>query len=397
MSFNKNMVTLALLVTSASSSAALQSFDSRSHAMGGVGVSSSDYLTAAFHNPALVSKYNDSDDVGVLLPSIGAQVSDSNELIDQLDNFSDVYGNLENNQSQENADTVIEALEKMKGDSASIQAGVGMVVAIPNDVISVAMFTKAYADAYVLAAVDDSDLDSSNLTNPNPQLDSKGVTMGVSILEAGVALSKSIEFVQGTLYVGLTPKYQQVNTINYIVDIDSYEFDDWDQDQYQNEESNFNADIGIAYEMPQGFVFGLSGRNLIEQTYKTTTTSSVSGEYTINPVYTVGASFNHPLLTVALDIDLNENERYSDINGLDNLGLNSDSDNTQMAGIGAEFNAWNWAQVRLGYQHDIAGTFDDQITAGIGLSPFGALHLDLSASYSGENEFGAVIQTYMTF
>jgi len=405
MSLKKNAITFALLTTSFSSMAALQSFDSRSHAMGGTGVSSADYLTAPFHNPALGARYGESDDVGVLIPSVGAQLSDQDEMISGLEDFSDTYDNLESalnsldpNKIDSAAQASADALSALKDDKAHVEAGVGMAIAIPNQYLSVNIYGKAYADAVVVADITQSDIDELEALDPNtppvsaPTLTSKGITMGVSIIEGGVSVSKSFDVSYGTWYLGMTPKYQMINTINYIANVDNYEFDDWDDDRYQNDEGNMNLDFGMAFEMPQGFVFGLSGRNLIENKYDTEVIQGVSGTYTVSPVYTAAASFNHSLFTAALDVDLNENERYETIDG-----RAVDSDNTQMAGLGLEFNAWGWAQIRAGYQHDIAGNLDDQFTAGLGLSPFDTVHIDLSGSYAGENQFGAVVQTYFTF
>lgn len=405
MQFKTKLSSIAILtMTSLSATAGVHSFDSRSHAMGGTGVSSADYLTAPFHNPALGARYTESDDVGVLIPSIGAQVSDKNELITGLEDFSDTFDSLNNainsgdiNAAQGAASETADSLNALKDDSAFVQAGVGMAIAIPNKHLSVNLYGKAYADAIVLASIDQSDIDEiENIdltTDPDTLLqNSKGVTMGVSIIEAGLSLSKAFDVTYGTWYLGATPKYQMVNTINYVASVNNYEFDDWDSEEYQNDEGNFNADVGVAFELPQGWVFGLSGKNLIENTYTTELVDNVKGEYTVNPVYTVGASFSHPLFTVALDADLNESERYETVNGQE-----MENDNTQMAGVGLEFNAWGWAQVRAGYQTDIAGNLEDQFTAGLGLSPFEVVHIDVSASYAGENQFGAVVQTYFTF
>jgi hypothetical protein len=393
MSIKTKLTAVAVLTTlSMSANAAHQSFDSRSHAMGGIGVSTSDYLTSAFHNPALGARYTESDDVGVLIPSVGAQFNDSDDVINKADDFSSIYDAFEANPADpNNQDAMVSALKDLDGSMAFAQAGAGLAVAIPNSFVSVNVFAKAYADALVVADVDESDI-----TNPDPNnFNSRAVGMGVSIMEGGVALSHAYNLNSGTLYVGVTPKFQQINTINYVVGLENFDMDDWDNDRYQNEKSNFNMDLGVAYELPQGFVFGLSGRNLISQTYQTQSIDGVSGEYELTPMITGSASFNHSLFTVGVDVDFTENERYTTISGVD--GVNADDDNTQMLAVGTEFNAWDWAQLRAGYQHDLSGNLDGQVTAGIGLSPFGTVRIDVSASYGGENNFGAVAQTYFTF
>ncbi len=396
----KLFTVIAATLISGSAIAANQSFDSRSHAMGGVGVSSADYLTAPFHNPALVAKYGDSDDVGILIPSIGAQAYDPNSLVDGLDSFVDLYDSINtSNPTQGELEDIVNGLTDLQGDQAFVQAGVAIAVAIPNDYVSVNMFVKGYADGFVLADVSDADLALANGNSTSLELSSQGVTMGVGIVEAGVAFAKDFETDSGTWYVGFTPKYQQVTTINYVVDIEEYDFDNWDDDRYQSEESNFNVDVGVVYAMDSGWAFGLSGRNLIENSYETSkvTGANVEGVYNINPIYTVSTSFNHDLFTLAVDVELNESEGYESVTGLEIGEVDPEGDNTQMAGIGAEFNAWDWAQVRVGYQHDLSDNLDDQITAGLGFSPFGSVHMDISGSYAGDEQFGAVFQTYFTF
>ncbi|ABV85857.1 conjugal transfer protein TraF [Shewanella pealeana] len=389
--------TIIATLISFNSYAAVQSFDARSFAMGGIGASTADYLSAAFHNPALTARYGDNDDVGVMIPSVGAQLDDSQEIIDKTDNFSDIYDQFSSipNPSEQDAQLVIDALEELQGNRANVQASVNIAVAIPNQYVSVNMFVKAYADAFVFADIAEDDLNADKLIE-NGSLTSQALTMGVLIAETGVSLAKSYQMGHGTFYYGITPKYQQVTTINYVTDIENYEFDDWDDDQYQSEESNFNLDVGLTYHMNNGLAFALVGKNLIENSYDTTLTKGIHGQYSISPTYVASASYNHRLFTLGFDIDLNETEGYESIEGTLN-GINSNTDNKQMAGIGIEFNAFDWAQLRAGYQTDLSDNLADQFTAGFGLSPFDTFRIDLSASYASDNELGAVLQTSLTF
>lgn len=388
-----NLAKLISLAVLAPSVAFAQSFDTRSFAMGGVGVSNADYLVSAFHNPALGANYDESDDVGLLIPSIGVSVADKDRLIEQLDDFSGTYKKLENNRNIANANTVINSLKKMQGDQAHATAGAGLAVAIPTKYLSVNLFSRAYADLLVIADIENTDLDATTIINQQG-LKSKGITMGVSVVETGVALASSFDIDYGKLLVGFTPKYQSVQAVNYIVDINNYKFDDWDNEKYESKESKFNVDLGVAFDTEKGYTIGLAAKNLLSNTYRTKTINNVTGEYKINPVYTLGASYNHKFFTLAADIDLNETEKFTSVTGTSNP---LKEDNTQFAGIGAEFNAWDWAQLRVGYKHDIAGTLEDEVTAGIGISPFDVVHIDLAASYAGENQFGGAIQTYFTF
>lgn len=387
------LVASSLLFASLSVSAT----DTRSMAMGGIGASTSGYLTAPFHNPALVARYDDSDDFGFLLPSISAKVSDKDDLLGQLDDFSDLYDDLGHSQNPADAQRLVDSLSKMQSSKGFVKADVGLAIAVPNKILSFNFFVKSYVDALVIADIDSADLNPNNLNNPTYKLKSQGVTMGVNITEIGLALAKKFAVSGGNLYVGVTPKYQKVKTINYIVSIDDYEFDDWNDDKYKNDDASVNVDFGLGYEFAEDFMIGASVTNLIDQEYKTINLKGVSATYELAPVYTVSASYSHSFFTVGIDADLNETDHYSQITGTQNSIGSFQDDNTQFVAVGTELNAFDWVQIRGGYQHDLSGNVDGQYTAGLGFSPFGTLHLDVSATYAGENELGAAVQTYLTF
>ena len=63
--------------------------ESRSDAMGGTGVASGSYGSGALINPALLAKAKPDDDVTVILPSVGAQITDEDNLQDEIDNIND--------------------------------------------------------------------------------------------------------------------------------------------------------------------------------------------------------------------------------------------------------------------------------------------------------------------
>lgn len=125
----KQWIKIGLLSSTALASSQVQatnfSVDGRIDAMGGAGTASADYLTGVFYNPALVAIYSRKDDAGLLLPSIGLQVVDKDNMIDDLDNLVKAYDKL---------DTVgaSQALADLSGDAAQIQMGTAIAFAIPN-------------------------------------------------------------------------------------------------------------------------------------------------------------------------------------------------------------------------------------------------------------------------
>ena len=71
------------------STAATSYFEARNDAMGGTGVASSHYGVAPLANPALLTKSGAKDDFSLLLPSVGAQLSDPGNIADNADKISD--------------------------------------------------------------------------------------------------------------------------------------------------------------------------------------------------------------------------------------------------------------------------------------------------------------------
>ncbi|MGX9309646.1 conjugal transfer protein TraF, partial [Pantoea ananatis] len=69
----------------------------------------------------------------------------------------------------------------------------------------------------------------------------------------------------------------------------------------------------------------------------------------------------------------------------------------QYAGVGAELNAWNWAQLRAGYRADMRNSDRSMFTAGVGISPFNVVHLDLTGMAGTDRSYGAAAQLSFTF
>jgi hypothetical protein len=64
--------------------------------------------------------------------------------------------------------------------------------------------------------------------------------------------------------------------------------------------------------------------------------------------------------------------------------------------LGAEFDAWRWAQLRVGYRYDIKRNYPGLPSVGLGLSPFG-IHIEVSAAYANGKEAALSLQTGFRF
>jgi hypothetical protein len=376
--------------------------DVRTAAMGGAGVASSNYLSAPFVNPALLADYKDSDDFGLLLPSIQAIVSDSNDLVDKVDALQASYESLDaliasgdiSNLSaiQSGATQLSSDFSALSGTSANVEGNLAFALSIPNKYLATTVFAQTSFDISSNIIISDSDValldgiaSASVLPTDLNALTSSAMILGASVSEFGISLAKNFEFNDYSYSFGVSPKYQRVDTFNYIVDVESFDQDNFDSDQYTNDNGNFNVDVGASVSLSDSWKFGLVGKDLIKETYQTIDLNGQSFSYEIAPKFTAGIAYNSSVLNASFDIDLNETKKFD----LD--------DETQFARIGAEINAFDWAKIRVGYRHDLKDNKEDLITAGLGFSPFDVVHLDVTAMYADGDEYGLGVQTSFTF
>ncbi len=374
---------------------AATAFDPRSVGMGGIGVSTADHLTAPFHNPALAARHAEDVSVGFVLPSFGVFLQDKDDMIQAVTDISDSISNLDNNNTLANANSVVSDLQELRGSIGFIEAGAGLSLFIPTDFINISPFVKAQLDVMVLADIDQNDLIAANLTNPAHQYGSIASASGVLVVDYGVALSKAIEFDSGTLYVGMSPKVQQIETINYAVGIESFD-DGFEIGDYMKAHMGFNVDLGVAYEIEQGFTFGLAATNLIPQSYTTNRVLGLTAEYLIHPVFTASVSYVYEGFTIGVDVDINETQRFTRIverNG----SVNDKDDNVQMGSIGAEYAFTDWASIRAGYELDLRNNLKSQFSAGLGLKLFDTVGIDVAGAIGAGNTYGASLQLHVTF
>lgn len=344
-------------------------------AMGNTGVVSADFLTAPFHNPALGAAYRTEDDFGILIPAIGATVYDKDDALTTIDDAQDLYDGLGNTPSQSDLDKLDDYLTDLsEAQPLNVNAGLAMAISIPNQYMSTNLFASSYVELIT-------DAEIGNETDPQDRYDNAEIaTTGFGLVEFGVALAKEFTIAGERVSFGVSPKYQDLRTYSDISTLDDFDLDDYDQSEIS--ESAFNLDLGAVWYKGNWRV-GVVGKNLIKQEIDTMYTDLT---YTLSPTYTLGAGYAAQLLTATVDVDLTEQERF-DFEG----------DETQFLRLGLELNAWDWAQLRAGYEKDLADNLEDSFTAGIGISPWDLVSLDLAGSYAGDNQFGASANLAFTF
>ncbi|MDV5354187.1 conjugal transfer protein TraF [Enterobacter asburiae] len=409
--------------------------EARNDAMGGTGVASANYGSGALINPALLAKGQPEDDVTVILPSVQAQISDKDNLRDEIDyindkvdQYKDVVDNLTAidiitdpfgtiDQFQNAAKDLGDELVKLRGKTAQAKAAAGIAVSIPNDVLSAAFVTKAYAHARVSSNIDQQDIDylrsiqNSDAVavrealgaalSPNGadeitrNLNSTASGRGAIVTDFGVALAHQFDAGGIPLSVGVTPKLQKVWVYNYTASIYDYDSSDWNSSRYRRDDTGFNVDVGLAADLNENVTLGLTGQNLISRNIDTQDAIIRNGRtgevrnykdtYQISPIVTAGAAWHNDLVTLSADGDLTETK-----------GFKSEK-NSQYVGVGAEVRPLNWLAVRAGYRADVKGDDKDVFTAGVGFSPFNRVHLDLMGLVGEDETWGAGAQLSLTF
>lgn len=386
--------------------------EARSDAMGGTGVAAGSYGSAVLLNPALLAKAKPDDDVTVILPSIGAQISDKDNLRDKIDDISDDVSKYRSTLDNINlfdllnpaspasrnvsaaAGDLANQLDSLKGKTASGKAGAGIAVSIPNDVLSVAFVAKANARARVNSYIDQGDIEKLRLVedvpaaalriNPN-DLKSKGFGRAAIVSDYGVAVARQFDISGVPVSVGITPKLQKTWLYNYTVSIYNFDSGDINSSRYRNDDTGFNVDAGLAADFGDNWTIGLTGQNLFSRDIDTKKVDGVRDTYQISPVVTAGAAWHNDLVTLTADGDLTETKGFKS------------EDTSQYVGVGAEVTPLSWLAVRAGYRADVKGNDSNVFTGGVGFAPFSTVHVDLMGLYGEDETWGAGAQLSMTF
>jgi len=440
----KNKLKLSVVAIAVSFSVANQAgaantwAEARNDAMGGTGVASASYGSAALINPALLAKAKPEDDISVILPSFTAQINDKDDLRNEIEDINDkidYYGDVVDglslgdvladpigtvNQFQSAAGDLADSLEFLKGKRASANAGAGIAVSIPNDTLSVAFVTKAQAHAFVTTSIDQQDIQYlREMDDPNDpgdfataslraldaavrgsdqikdNLNSTASGRAAIVSDFGVAFAHQFEAGGVPLMVGVTPKMQKTWLYNYTTSISDYNKNDWKKDRYRNDDTSFNIDVGLAADLTENFTVGLTGQNLISnnidtkdvrvENRRTGEVKSYKDTYQISPLVTAGVAWQNELLTLSADGDLTETK-----------GFKSEK-NSQFVGVGAEVRPLNWLAVRAGYRADVKGDESNVFTGGVGFAPFNTVHVDLTGMVGERETWGAGAQLSLTF
>ena len=409
-------LSIALVPSQQASAVSFGTFDPRSMAMGGAGVAAGTSANAGFFNPALLAAGREGEDFSLEFPIVGARVADRDDMIDTLDDFqsADYVDNFSAAVDQWNAATnstelqaardavvstgrdLVQGFGTLSNKALQAELFAGAVVGVPSKRVGASVQVSSRAVGGALLDVTQNDVSRINaiinglenndvsavvdgngdIIDPTDSLTSTLQGRGLVVSEAGVSLAHEFSVAGHPLALGITPKIMQVTTFDYRVDVNT---GDLAIDQGEKSYTDFNFDLGVLHRYSNGWSTGLAAKNLIPQEYTTVLGNKVK----LDPQVRWGVAYEWKAITVAGDVDLIEN---------DPAGFDGP---TQYAALGAEVNAWNIAQLRVGYRHNISDSDTSTASLGVGVSPFG-VHLDL-AVMGNSNEMGAGMQLGFRF
>ncbi len=381
-------------------------FDPRSMAMGGTGVASGTSANAAFFNPALLATATKDEDFSLELPILSIRIADQDEFIDRLDTFqgNNTMDKFSNAITAYNAAPLPPAKDLVVSTGKALVAGLGTLsnrdleleimagaaMGIPSKKIGASVFVAGRAMGGMALDITQSDLDRiqivlngletntpPSIVDPTTNMTSRVLGRGAVISEVGIALAKEFEFLGG-VGVGMTPKFQKVDTFDYALDIETA---DATLDEGKKSYNSVNFDVGLGKDFKNNWKAGAVIKNLLPKSYIT----ALGNKLETKPQVRVGAMHQTSWSVVSMDLDLLENDPIA--KGFDTP--------TQYAGIGVELDAFDLFQVRLGYRHNLSDSDTSVATVGLGFSPFG-VHIDVGVMGSSK-EVALGVQTGFRF
>lgn len=420
---------LAIVLTSAlvapSALAGPQAFNgARSFGMGGTGVASALPGAASFHNPAMLAMQQSGGhgDFALTFPSISGRYADDKNVISQVDDIQSTIDDFNRavnlyqnnpqdagalNQAKGDANTLAKQLTALNQDRMRADLGTGLALAVPGKTVAFSVFADVTFRATVKANVAQSDINflqqaaagqingqinKGSLIN-GYQVKSNGSIVAAAIGEAGVSLAHLFQVKGNPLTVGISPKLLDIRTFNYDQDVSNFDKSNFNASDHETTDNKFDFDMGAAYRfgVNQEWTAGLAVRNVIPISVDSAP-DSLGNTYQlkIDPKVTAAIAQSHSWHTIALEADLTPTKSF----GYDNK--------TQWLALGAEANAFDTMQFRLGVRHNIANNSvdhgikeDNQLTAGVGFSPFG-FNIEASGLISSSDK-GAAIELAFNF
>jgi len=387
----KGLSLIALAVCGASHA---NSFSAKQAGQGFTGLTKD--FTSALSNPALLTKYDNDDDVYFSL-NLGGLLSDEHNVIDKgediadyIDEFEKSIDGLENvlpgdipaykADLLDQVDKITDTLADIDLKPVQFREGVNLLVIVPNERLSFGLFANQYGRLGAIVDYDEADevilktaIDTGKFDTGTLKSSATGV--GYSVVEVGAMFGYPlVKHANYDLSVGAKVKYQRIDIFfnnPSIADFDEDEFDLTD-DEHLTDSKGANFDFGLYATWGEqrqwhgAFVVNNISEHDVSLTEKNLT-------FNLESSAEVGISYQTDWITLAAEMDLVERESFKQLPPV------------KYASFGAEFQWAEHMQFRLGMRTDLNDNETDIYTFGIGISPWDIVSIDI-AGFTGDND-----------
>jgi len=354
-------------------------YDARAMARGGVGLTMGEY-NQSLKNPALLATFDEKDDFSFAF-NYGFFASDKDGMLEAADDVQTAIDDLERGTGS--ASDVNQQLKALDNKMALVDVGGSVLIAIPNQHIPLALMAKNTLSLGILfdyAPTDALQLSTCTKFSCNlNSLNSSISTSAVDITEVGLMFAQSFDI---GLDVGATLKGQQIDLITYNATISQFDSDDISDSNNIEKHNHINVDLGALMRFGENKQFSVAAtiENAIAKTFDGTKVGGVVTEYELAPIVTTAVGYSSTYFKIEANTDLTARKSFDKLL------------ETQFSRVGVEFSAGRHLHLRAGYRTDMKDNVSDVISAGLGITPFDRLNIDVSAMKGDGDTYGVGLQ-----
>ncbi|MGD2053899.1 MAG: conjugal transfer protein TraF [Gammaproteobacteria bacterium] len=378
----KRILSAIVLAAVSGSAGAASSVEARSLGMGNVRVATADIATAPFANPGMLAYQPSREDFSLII-GVGAYLNDNDNLVDRIDDFQTAYENGQAGDPNE-ALRALDIAQSMTGDIIAPDASALFSTGFSAEkwAFAVSARTDAVAAGTVIT------------TDPVDPAQYDLVLEGALTSELGVSVARNFKLFGQKAAIGLKPKYVKVDNVyvsESIITVDTG-FGDLVNDSTKDLGDYTSLDIGFVMGLTEHTQIGLVATNLVSHKINYIDATGNPATLSFDMQARFGVAYRNQLMTLGADIDLIENDALL-------TSANFQALKSQFISVGGEFNAFDFMQLRIGAQKNIANGIADAAkdtlyTAGVGLW-FG---FNLDAAVIMQNDsLGGFLQTGFRF
>lgn len=387
-----------------------QVFDARSMGRAGTGITFGDY-NQALTNPALINNVREGDDFAFGV-NAGAIASDQDEAIDTIERIQEDVDELEQRClsnplacDSSDADPIRNKMGVIDEQLIQVDGGGAALVGVPVSGLRIAVTAESSARVGAQFDLDRGDITGSGVSDPaNPpdpdgqNNDTGGVLEDISegqATEDDLASSVAASAVRRDEFSavvggkaledyawGAQIKLQKLELLDYNVRIADAASADVLDASNSEEHDSANLDLGFRRQpADSGFSYGATVTNAIPQSFE----GPRRVDFEQEPQLNIAGGWQTSWLKSEASVEVNEAPGFAIL------------EDTRFARAGLELSAGQHAHLRLGYRKDLQDNVADLVSAGVGISPFDTVSLDLAGMVGDGDTYGGALQLGLKF